>query len=63
MESQDLEMAKNLTLTCLLCAQTASLCAYSFLAYLQDMSRHLLRGALHFEPLARAIEHHVGAER
>ncbi len=45
----------DMTLACLLCTQTAALRAHSFLAYTNGMSRHSLRGALHFELLATAI--------
>lgn len=61
MANQGSKMASMMP-TCLLCAQIASLRARSFLAYRHGMSRHSLRGALHFDLLATAIEHHVGVE-
>lgn len=39
----------------LLCVQSAALRAHSLLAYLSDMSRRSLCGALHIDPLATVI--------
>ena len=39
----------------LLCGQSAALHAHSVLAYLPDMARRSLRGALHIDLLATAL--------